>query len=235
MMWFHKILVIITTSILLLISGLGCSGNSALVQSIEPTSSPQPTATNTPPVPPIDIFNELNFESIQLAGQGSAIVEVAKPAGRPGALSVVGNEAQQDFSILALNGGNNVIAALVETNQAYQGTVPIDLQGTFTQRLRITATGPWQIAIRPLIEAPILRPSQTLSGNGDAILRVEDPLEAAFIQGNPGKNLFVIVGYGYRNSLLVNTTEVFSDKVSIPTDTVLMVIQAKGSWSISLD
>jgi hypothetical protein len=103
---------------------------------------------------------------------------------------------------------------LVNAIGHYSGTVPLNLDDS------TTSSG-----------------SSTLRGKGDAVVVVVDAIDKSGLNTvtmtHSGQRNFIVDAVGDSDSNLVNEIGHYSGQQVLPTDTVLLVIQADGAWTVA--
>jgi len=172
-------------------------------------------------------------------GSGDDIISIVKEEeDLPYLLFINGNEEERHFAVKSYDENGNYLDLLVNTTEKYIGTVPIDLPvGTNTKMLEITATGKWGVIVIPISLAHHIDIGVEGSYTGDTVLWVNGEAKIAEIEGNIESRHFSVIAYdeyGNYSKLLVNTCDVYSGKVLLPKNTLLLKVSAKGNWSINL-
>jgi hypothetical protein len=173
------------------------------------------------------------------SGTGDDVVEISKPDEElPALLVVTGNRKGRHFAVVARDDAGTRIGALVNTTEPYDGIVPIDLPPrTNTTLLEISATGSWSIQLYSIGAAQKAEVPGTFEGEGDNVLWIEGEPSRAKIQGNTASRHFAVTAYdgnGNRLGAKVNTADPYSGSVIIPSETLLLQINAVGKWSVGL-
>jgi hypothetical protein len=151
-------------------------------------------------------------------------------------VSIQGNQASRHFAVSTYDDKNNQIDLIVNTTDAYSGTVPINfMDGEVAVAFEVKATGDWTIQVIPLSQAPIYDGETTITGEGDSVFVMLGVKKTATIEANAGGNHFALISYGDSRELLVNTTDPYSGKVLIPSDAIVFEIKAVGEWSITFE
>jgi hypothetical protein len=172
------------------------------------------------------------MEPILLSGTGDSIVDVDL-SGDPSIIHIVGNAAARHFAVVALDAAGNTLDLLVNTTDPYDGVRPLDfLDSEHTARFEVSATGPWEIEIRSLLEMPRAAVPGTFEGTGDAVFLLEAPADIATITGNAVARHFAVHGYGGTVDLLVNTTDPYEGQVLLSPQTRVIAVTATGDWSM---
>ncbi|MEN8173747.1 MAG: hypothetical protein ABFS03_12825, partial [Chloroflexota bacterium] len=208
-----------------------------LTSTTRPTREPTLTATSTPKRVTIPSPTPTP-ESITLEGSGDSLVNLDKSFDAAVA-HIIGNSTGRHFSVESQDSNNAFIALLVNTTDPYDGVVPIDLDDRDnTAWFEITAYGSWSIEVIPLMtyaeESTLIVPG-SISGSGDDIVYLSGSIpDLAIISGNQEADRFVIRSYGSSVDLLVNTTDPYKGTVLLDSDTYVLEIKAKGSWTIEI-
>ncbi|MEX0680237.1 MAG: hypothetical protein WD097_02560 [Balneolales bacterium] len=158
----------------------------------------------------------------------------------PALLLITGNAAERPFSIAAYDENGNRTGTLVNTSDSYSGIVALDLPtGRNSRYLELEVSGPWLIRVHPIGSAPKISPGEEFSDAGDNVLWVDGDASRATIHAdNRSSENFTIRAFdefGNYNGLLVHTTSSYSGEEMIPDHTLLLVVKAMGSWSITLE
>jgi hypothetical protein len=127
---------------------------------------------------------------------------------------------------------------LVNAIGHYSGTVPLNLDdSTTSSALKIQADGSWVATVKPVASAPRWSGSSTLRGKGDAVVVVVDAIDKSGLNTvtmtHSGQRNFIVDAVGDSDSNLVNEIGHYSGQQVLPTDTVLLVIQADGAWTVA--
>ena len=168
-------------------------------------------------------------------GSGADVVDFNYT--EPAIVHIVGNSSWSYFGVKSYDSNGNQVDLLVNTTDAYEGTVPINFtKRDKASRFAIDAVGEWTIEIKPLNEARFVSVPGTVVGNGDdvIVLTGKKP-DLAHIVGNSDSRYFGVIGYSQTRDLLVNTTDPFDGKVILNKDTIVLVITASGEWTIDVE
>jgi hypothetical protein len=115
----------------------------------------------------------------------------------------------------------------------YSGTVLFDEPG-HSVAFEVEADGPWTISIKPLASARVWNPAGGLSGRGDDVVRLSPASEGLVTLSltHDGESNFAVTSYGADDrNLLVNEIGVFAGEVALPAGTLLLQVEADGSWT----
>lgn len=118
----------------------------------------------------------------------------------------------------------------------YEGTRPLDfLDEQQTVRFQIESSGQWGIEVLPLLQGRKAEVPGTLEGKGDDVvfLAGETP-DLLKIDATTAQSNFVVWGYGNRRDLLVNEIAPYDGVVVAGGNTIVLVIEAEGNWSIEI-
>ncbi|MCL2373485.1 MAG: copper amine oxidase N-terminal domain-containing protein [Defluviitaleaceae bacterium] len=143
---------------------------------------------------------------------------------------ITGNDAARHFSVRAHGYRSSL---LVNTTAAYHGITYA--QGQDTETLEITATGNWTIVQKPLSATRSISAGETITGNGDEILRILSHGQTATVEGNSAGRHFAVRSHGARRSLLVNTTNEYSGRVMLRGEYTMLEVTAVGDWTIAFE
>ncbi len=175
-------------------------------------------------------------EPIILSGNGDSVVDIEKWKGP--AIAQVTYTGDGNFSVQGYDSNGEKMELLVDNPGSYQGTVPIDfMKGQSTARLEVTASGEWKIRVLPALlgiereEIP-----GTIMGSGDDIMALTggDP-DLLTIDATRAEGAFTIWGYySTKRKLLLDEIAPYQGTVVLGTDTVILVVSAKGDWTFDI-
>ncbi len=213
---------------IILIILTACSGSpTIIVLSVNPTPTPSPSTPTPASLPPQEI----------LTGSGDSVININKWPG-PALIHLTGNSTSGFFSVTRFDADNNQLSApLVFTTEPYEGFRLLDLDpDDHTARFEIKAEGDWQIEIFPLSTArTLIIPGSIEGSNDDVISLTGGTPDVATITGNAEESFFSIIPHGGLFSIpLVFTTEPYIGQVIIDSEIILLEIQARGDWTISI-
>lgn len=126
---------------------------------------------------------------------------------------------------------------LVNTTDVYDGIVLLDAD---TVEFEISATGAWEIEIKPLATArsvgvndsiKITDLNSKISGKNDEVILVVSNQSSTLvtISGNRQARHFAVTGYGDTSDLMVNTTDHYEGTVRLPKGQIVVLeINAVG-------
>ncbi len=148
-----------------------------------------------------------------------------------------------NFAVINYDAQGQQIDLLVNTIGKYEGTIPLDFARDFspaekTARLSVESSGEWEIQILPIEDAGLVmvKIPATIQGVGDDVVWIVglDP-DLLIIDATKAESNFAVWGWGPGvYDLLVNEIAPYSGTVIIPMNTVVLIIQATGPWSIEV-
>ena len=172
-------------------------------------------------------------DPVTYSGSGDDVITIA-PFEGVYVFHITGNAGADYFGVQSYDSSGNPLDLLVNTTDAYSGTVIDPTQSTAT--LEISATGDWTVEVASIYTEPTIGQGETVTGTGDAVLLVTGYGTTATITGNAEAGYFGIQSYGSTdNDLLVNTTDPYSGTVMLSGDPVILTVTAEGDWSITFD
>ncbi len=201
-------------------------------------------APTTPATPPV-VDEQPVADPITYAGEGDDLVEIAHLDGEAMIMMLKGNEAERYFGVTSYDADGNYLDLLVNTTSFYDSGMVL-LCGE-ARELEVNATGPWVLVTASWRGTDVFGPGETVTlgegaprgeeTRGDWVFRVSGNPSRATITGNEAGGYFGVVSYDANmrfTGLLVNTTDPYQGTVRIPGGTALLVVNAEGSWSITL-
>jgi hypothetical protein len=195
-----------------------------------PTATPEPTSTPTPeptatPAP----------QPVVYSGNGDNVIDIQKP-GDVVLAYIRGNAGARYFGIESFDDAGEQVDLLVNTTDPYEGVVLMDIRDDDNStRLQVQAEGEWYIELRPLSTARRVSVPGTIEGTGDDVIIIDGEPDIAQISGNADGRYFGVIGYSNRSNLLVNTTDPYDGRVIVARDTILIEVEAVGSWTITFE
>lgn len=189
-------------------------------------------------------FAEPRFEPTIISGKGDSIKRF-DGVGEPAIAHIKGNSSSRHFSVVNYDTNQNYLDLLVNTTETYDGIVLLDSE---TTEFEISATGSWQIEIRPLVTARSVGVNDSIqitdynckiSGRNDEVIIVVSNQDSTLVSvtGNKGGRYFGVTGYGDTGwNLMVNTTDPYEGTVRLPKGNfVVLEIIAIGNWEIEFE
>lgn len=204
-----------------------------VVPTNKPASAPISTdtsiATDTP-LPPTP-----TTAPIVLKGSGDSVVDVQK--GNQPAIAKITYNGSDNFAIQNYDDNNTQIDLLVNTIGSYQGTVPLDfMKDEHTIRFQVTASGPWEIQILPIVEARHEAIPGNIQGTGDDVVYLDgkNP-DTLTVDASEEKDNFAIWSFdGTGVNLLVNEIAPYTGTVVLDHSTFILIINAVGKWTLNI-
>ena len=186
------------------------------------TTSPTQRPTNAPAA----------FADISLSGTGDSVKAFTIPASSA-AIATLTYTGSGNFIVhtLGVDGSDNDL--LVNVIGRYSGTVLFDTS-LHSTALQVETTGSWTATIKSPSKARAWSPSSAASGQGDDDLRL-NPTSSGLTTITlryAGDGNFIVKAYGSSSDLLVNEIGAYSGTVAVPSGTVLLTVEAAGSWTI---
>ncbi|MCA1823517.1 MAG: hypothetical protein LC640_04485 [Frankia sp.] len=178
----------------------------------------------------------LNFSPTIHRGRGDDVLRLTKPAGAPALVVVVGGAASTNFVITSHSSDNQQLDLLVNVIGTYRGTTLIDAGADEeTSYLRVQATGPWTIEIRPISRAR--RFTTSVRGRGDDVVIYDGDDGIATIRGGAPDTNFTVHTYKDSVDLLVNELSRYTGRHPFPSGPMVVKIGADVgvSWSIAVE
>lgn len=166
------------------------------------------------------------------SGTGDDVVKISKPDGQDqSAIVTLHYTGSSNFVVTSLDGSMQETDLLVNEIGNYDGTVLTDAD---TTTLKISAQGSWRMSVKSVLAAEKVKNGKA-SGTGDQVVIWKGDAGVAKITHH-GESNFVVTTYagGGDGSLLVNEIGNYSGKVPWPSGPTVCVINADGTWSISV-
>lgn len=168
-----------------------------------------------------------------LSGHGDAVIQVDEDDDF-WFLQVEGNKKSRHFAVKGYDKNQNSTELFVNTTEPYSGITVDPYIDTYV--LAVTAEDEWTVDLLSDLEISVAKKGETFSGNGDNVFLYFDESKTALVYGNKDENHFSVKSYGKTSDeLLVNTTEQYDGKVLLKGDPFMFVVNAEGSWGITLD
>ena len=171
------------------------------------------------------------------AGKGDKVLKLA--IGEDPYALVVTHRGAANFVIEQLDPSGQTGDLLVNTIGSYSGTVAINFEdGKETGALKITADGSWTVKVTPLALLRKWDAAKPITGKGDDVFLVTEAafggLDSAKVT-HRGAGNFVVQTYasdgGY--DLAVNEIGRYEGEIQIGDDTLAVVVNADGAWSMT--
>lgn len=202
-------------------------------QSISITYSPTPP----PPTPePTVAGPELPFDPIKLTGKGTKIVRFSIPDGEA-AIAVISEKSSSNFVVWTVDATGATTDLLVNVIGNYSGTRLFDDDlGDHSVAFKVESNGSWTITVKPVVLAKVWASGSSTSGKGDMVLQVSPPIDGFAVSHVTygGKSNFVVWTYSDDGrDLQINEIGSYSGDLLWPSGTILVTVEARGSWTIS--
>ena len=175
------------------------------------------------------------FEPIHYSGSGDSVLEIDEPDGMY-VFQISGNESGNHFAVKSYDENGESLDLLVNTTSVYNGTTLGSTNGV--KLLEISANGEWSIDLVSIYNMPSISAGETYSGANDTVIQINTDGLTAEISGNENERHFSVKSYDINWNyidLLVNTTDICSGTVMLTNSPDFLVINADGSWSITLE
>jgi hypothetical protein len=228
---------------------LGGSGPERGARSTQPATTAPPDSGPSQaagvPLPPLDedpvTENQPGFVAQSYAGHGDQVVRLRSPLADV-AIAVIAYRGRGSFTVDTESGTGGGAESLVSTVGNWQGTTLVNVQNFTNQpvaSLRIRADqGQWTVALRPLAAARRWDGSGPVSGRGADVLlaRAAFTGESTISAVHRGAAGFTVSGYGGTAALagsLLNGFGDFTGTATVPAGTVVLAIEADGTWTMS--
>lgn len=237
------IVIIIVVTVANQSSGSGSSNTSAANQSVSENTSHSSGSTKTPAAKKkkdqgSDAASKLNktygtFKPITKSGSSAAVISL--PASAKGGIIKATYSGSSNFIISGLDSSNKPTADIGLPNAIghYAGTTmfgDIDL-GNRATKLKIEATGPWNVVISPVSDAPKF-PSSGASGTGDAVYAYTGDATTMNVT-NKGSSNFIVnqVGEGFSGAQ-INEIGNYTGQSAFVSGPQPLTINSDGPWTI---
>ena len=178
------------------------------------------------------------FETIKFSGKGDKVVKFSIPEDAA-AIATFTAKGSSNFVVESLASDGSTNDLLVNVIGAYKGTVLFDASfGTHSVAFKIQASSTWTVAIRPISAARVWSFGSKLTGAGDDVVAIDPPIAglqtASFTHS--GFENFIVEALGPDNTdVLINEIGKYNGQVQIPDGTILLSVNADGSWTATPD
>jgi hypothetical protein len=177
------------------------------------------------------------FAPITLTGKGSKVAKFTIPEDVPAIASVTHAKSNDNFVVWSVDASGNDLSLLVNTIGRYQGTRLFDMgAGEHSVAFKIEGPGIWKIVVKPVTHARTWDSASRLTGKGDDVVLVTgEPAGLATVTiKHRGSENFVVHSYSADDSeLLVNEIGNYSGESILPSGTLLLEVEADGTWSVA--
>jgi hypothetical protein len=177
-----------------------------------------------------------DFEPIKLSGRGDKVAKFKIVEGVPG-IATIAYTGLHNFAVISLADDGSDNALLVNTIGSYKGTVLFDISdGEHSVAFKVESSGSWTITVKPVLDARKWGVTGSITGKGDDVLLL-DPQPSGLTTAKivyKGEHNFAVIAYAASGSdLLVNEIGSYSGEVQVPDATLLLEVQASGSWTVT--
>jgi len=217
------------------------SGNPTPSNSGSPTDSPTPSvdpslspSASTSGTGIAQITSRYGtFAPVKAAGTGPSVVNL--PTGSEYGMVTAISTGTGVFAITGLGAENTPTGdLLVDTSGPYKGTTAYGLVniGAKPAKLKIDASGPWQLTIAPLDKAPTL--TFPTKGTSNAVyIYLGGVANWKIVHTSTASSNFSVVQYAQLPNLLVNAIGNFTGTVPVTAGPTVVTIDASGPWTIT--
>lgn len=168
------------------------------------------------------------------SGSGSDVITLDDP-GENVYYATVTHKGSSNFALWTVDEGGQDIDLAVNTIGSYSGDVPINFSGS-PAALRVEADGDWTITFHQLAEAPRWDGTDAFEAKGDSIVIVDgvaDGLTSVDLT-HSGESNFAVWAWGEDYpDLIVNEIGSYEGTTLLPDGTMVLQVQADGTWSIA--
>jgi hypothetical protein len=213
----------------------GCSTTAPLASfGGNPTTQPGAASQAADSAEPTEA--PVSFKAITASGRGSKVVKFTIPEDVP-AIATISNRGRSNFIVEALAKSGETNSLLVNEIGNYSGTVIFDTSsGEHSVALKIESDGTWRVVIKPIVSARSWSGSGRLTGKGDDVVRVSPATSGLFVVTitHAGRANFIVTAYSADGTdLLVNEIGRYSGETTLPDGTLLIEVEADGSWMMT--
>lgn len=210
--------------------------------SAAPTTTEAPPTTTTPPatstVPPTTTIAPATVPPTTTApvvpldytGSGDQVIQITLPdASSSVALAAIVYSGESNFAVWSLDEDLEQLDLLVNTIDAYVGTVPIGFRGQQVTALEITASGEWHVQLQPIAMARGM--TDTIGGTGDEVFIFSGDTGIAHVT-HDGDSNFALWGHPDA-SLLINEIGTYDGTIVLEGEEFYEVT-ADGNWTVTI-
>ena len=196
------------------------------------TSAKKPSPSNTAASKMIEKYG--TFKPITRNGTSAAVVDL--PSGAKGALITATYRGSSNFIVSGLDDSNQSTADIGLPNAIgnYEGTSMVGQSdmGNPATRLKVEASGPWAITIKPVSSAPSF-PAAGAKGKGDTVYIYTGDAATLDVTAKGSSN-FIVSQVGEVQGASVNEIGNYAGQTPLVGGPQPLVIQADGSsWSLT--
>ena len=207
-----------------------CSINNPTASKTTSGSSSSGSSSNTsyPATPSSSTWSRFN-------GSGDSVLDISS-VGSNVLIAYIEYNGSGNFSVITRDSNLGYQGLMVNEIGNYSGTIPINFNSETNAYLDISATGSWEVVVKPIASADNFD-SNSISGIGDSVIEAYELQSVDTLTINyTGSGNFIVTQYrcnGSYNSLLVNEIGSYSGTVVTDSGTCFIEINAEGNWSIS--
>ncbi len=203
------------------------------------------------PLPPLNedpvTENQPGFVAQSYSGRGDQAVKLRSPLADV-AIAVIAYHGSGSFTVDTTSDTGAQAESLVSTVGSWQGSTLVNVQN-FTNRpvgsLQVRAdSGDWTVALRPLAAARRWDGTQPVSGRGDDVLLAraafsgQARITAVQRAAHQSQSIFTLSAYGGTAAVaapLLTGPGNLTGGATVPAGTVVLAIEADGTWTITKD
>ena len=169
------------------------------------------------------------------SGSGSEVV-MLEPLGDDVFFATVTHQGSSNIALWSVDENGQDLDLLVNDIGNYQGQVALNF-GEDPAALRVEADGDWSIDLVSLGEAPCWDGGTTYEASGDSIVIVDgvaDGLTPVTLT-HQGESNFAIWAWGESHpDLIVNDIGIYDGTTLLPDGSLVLQVEADGTWTIAL-
>jgi hypothetical protein len=172
------------------------------------------------------------FKDIELTGRGSKVAKFKIPETAAGIVRIT-HRGSSNFIVETIDGDGATNDLLVNEIGNYGGVHLFDVT-SHSVAFKIDADGRWRALVRPITRARAWDPTTKLSGERADVVRLTSASSGLVTLDvrHRGSSNFVVMAYTADDrSLLVNEIGNYSGEVLLPDGTLLLTVEADGTWS----
>ena len=168
-------------------------------------------------------------------GSGDSVLDISS-VGSNVLIAFIEYNGSGNFSVITRDSNLGYQGLMVNEVGNYSGTIPINFNSETNTYLDISATGSWEVVVKPIASADNFD-SNSISGIGDSVIEAYELQSVDTLTINyTGSGNFSVTQYrcnGSYNYLLVNERGSYSGTVVTDSGTCFIEINAEGNWSIT--
>ncbi|MEU6411962.1 hypothetical protein [Microbispora sp. NPDC046933] len=168
-------------------------------------------------------------------GEGDDVVRVSATKLR--GIATIKHTGEANFAVWSIEPSGKNSDLLVNHIGDYSGTVVVNIYPWMKSGgFKIEADGAWTLKFAPISYAPLWKPL-TVKNVGDKVLKLAQPTKGfhTLRYAHSGESNFAVFAIPVSGSaeLLVNKIGRVSGKVTIPSGTKYVWVQADGKWTLT--